>query len=296
MTKEEITKINHTLARSDDQTIQITFTIPAEIINKAEKEALKEIGQEIEVPGFRKGKAPIEKVKEKISKEDIVGKILTKIFIPALREVFEKEKIQPIIQPKIELVSTKKDEDWQIRVITCEMPQVNLENYREKIINEFKPNQIWTPEKGKEKTKEEPSREEKEQKIMDFLLRNIKIEIPKLLIEEEVDIRLSQLLERIEKLGLDLEKYLQTIGKTANELRSEYEKEVREALSLEIILNQISNQEKLSVTESEVDELIKASSANDQKAMEELKDPEKRSLIKNVLLRRKALEYLTSLI
>jgi len=48
---------------------------------------------------------------------------------------------------------------------------------------------------------------------MDFLLRNIKIEIPKLLIEEEVNTRLSQLLERIEKLGLDLEKYLQTIGK-----------------------------------------------------------------------------------
>jgi hypothetical protein len=37
------------------------------------------------------------------------------------------------------------------------------------------------------------------------------------LIDEEVNSRLSKLLERIEKLGLTLESYLSSIGKTAQD-------------------------------------------------------------------------------
>ena len=59
-------QISSVIARSDDGTVQITFTIPSVVIKKEEDLALVHLAQDLEVPGFRKGKAPIEKVREKI--------------------------------------------------------------------------------------------------------------------------------------------------------------------------------------------------------------------------------------
>ncbi|BCX14901.1 MAG: hypothetical protein KatS3mg088_584 [Patescibacteria group bacterium] len=288
-TKEE--KITRVIAKNDDGSIQITFSVPKGIVAKAEEKALSEIGKDIQVPGFRKGKAPISKVKENIRQEELIEKILTNTVLPALREAFEEERIKPIVYPKFELVSIKEGEDWQVRVLTCELPDVDLANYKEKIIKDLKPNQIWTPDKkGEESTKE--SREEKEQKVIESLIKNIDIKIPNLLIEEEVNSRLSQLLERIEKLGLSLEKYLESIGKTAQSLREEYEKQTKEAIALELILNKIAQQENIKVEEKEVDEILKISGEN----LNNKDDLQRRELVKNIISRRKALEFLTSLI
>lgn len=291
MTKTKEEKITRVIAKNDDGSIQITFSVPKGIVAKAEEKALSEIGKDIQVPGFRKGKAPISKVKENIRQEELIEKILTNTVLPALREVFEEERIKPIVYPKFELVSIKEGEDWQVRVLTCELPDVDLANYKEKVIKDLKPNQIWTPDKKGEKSTKE-SQEEKEQKVIESLIKNIDVKIPNLLIEEEVNSRLSQLLERIEKLGLSLEKYLESIGKTAQRLREEYEKQTKEAIALELILNKIAQEENIKVEEKEVDEILKISGEN----LNNQDELQRRELVKNIIPRRKALEFLTSLI
>ena len=287
-------KITRTVARTEDKTVQITFTIPAQIIAQNEEHILKELGQNLEIPGFRKGKAPIAKVKENVKPEKIIEEILTHVVLPALRDALSEEKIKPIIYPRFELLSAKEGEDWQVRVTTCEMPEVELGNYKEEIRKELKTTEIWTPDK-KEKEDKKPSQEEKEQKVIEALLKNVKMEIPTLLIEEEANQRLSQLLERIEKLGLSLEKYLESTGKTAESLREEYENQTKQSLALELILNKIALDEKLEIDEKELDEVLKMSaSLNSQDGQEN--SQEQREAIRNILLRRKALEFLTSLL
>lgn len=288
--KEKITK---TIARSQDKTIQINFTIPSKLIKTEEEKILSRLGEDIEVPGFRKGMAPITKVKENVKPDKIVGEIINNLLLPVLRETLKEEDIKPIIYPKLELISAKENEDWQIRVTTCEMPEVDLTDYKEKIRKELKPTEIWTPDKkGEEK---EETREKKEQRIIEALIKSIKVEIPLLLIEEEVNHRLSQLLERIEKLGLSLEKYLESISKTPESLRKEYQDQARQALALELILSKIAQDEKLEVSEKELEEVIKMSSSIDKDKNEGEKENQ-REIIKNILLKRKALEFLTSLL
>ena len=47
------------LAKSADGTIQITFTIPWKEILQNRTKAAEELGKNLDIPGFRKGKAPL---------------------------------------------------------------------------------------------------------------------------------------------------------------------------------------------------------------------------------------------
>jgi len=280
MTEPNITSV---VAKSEDKTIQISFTVPFPLIKKAQDEVLAESAKDTEIPGFRKGKAPLEKVKEKIPADILIQKSLAKILPPALAKAIEEHKIKPAIYPKFELLSAKENENWQIRATTCELPQIILPDYKTKI----KEQSI--------KTLKEPAKEEKEQKAIKILLDLVKVTLPRLLVSEEVDARLSSLLSRIEKLGLSLEGYLQSIGKTPETLRAEYELQAKNTITLELILNEISVIEKIKVEEGEIDGTIKAAAA-DTKLAENLNTPEQRRLIRSVLSRRKTLDYLASLV
>jgi FKBP-type peptidyl-prolyl cis-trans isomerase (trigger factor) len=276
-------KITSTIAKEESGNIQITFTIPYALVSSAQEKVIQEYAKEAEIPGFRKGNAPIEKVKEKIPQTTLTEKALAGILPEALSLAINENKIRPAIYPKFELIKANENEAWEVRAVTCELPVVILPDYS-KLIKE-----------GVIKTPKELSKEEKEQKVIKILLDAIKINVPKLLISEEVDARLSSLLQRIEKLGLSLEGYLGSIGKTPEKIREEYEIQAKNTISIELILNEIINDKKIEVSEKEVDEAIKAASA-DAKLAERLNTPEQRRFVKSVLSRRSALDYLTSLI
>lgn len=287
-------KPRSTIARSDDGTIQITFTIPYKTITKAQEETLKEMAKNTEVPGFRKGKAPLDKVKEKIPPTTLIEKTLSKILPKLTADIIEKHKIKPAIYPKFELLKAQENEHWQIRAVTCEIPEINLADYKSVISGTARSQAIWTPDKDS-KEKKEPTREQKEQQVIKALLESIKIQLPKILVEQEANLRLARLLARIEKLGLTLESYLASINKTADALRKEYEEQSRQTISLELILTKIADLENIKVDEKQVDTAIKAA-GSDPGLSESLNTPEQRRAIEAVLQRRAVLDSLISLL
>lgn len=287
---------NYAVAKESDGTIQITFTISNDLIATNEKKALEEFSKDVEVPGFRKGNAPLDRVKEHVSKEKLVEKTLSGILPKMLTDALADEKIRPSVFPKFELVSSVDGEDWQVRAITCEILPFELGNYKENIKGLSNKEKIWTPDKdANEKENSQPNRIDKEQKIIESLLQTIKVIIPKVLIEEEVNSRLSQLLSRIEKLGLNLESYLASIGKNPQTLREEYSKQSEESIKIELILEKIAEEEKISVSQDEINEAVKASSS-DPNIKEKLESPEQLNIIKTILGRRKALDFLLTLL
>lgn len=260
--KSEITKL-------DDGNIEIVFFISADLILKTKDEILKELVKEAEVAGFRKGKAPISKVEEITSEEKLTEHILSQILPNAFADSVKEHKLKPAIYPKFsatKITSSKNvsgDTTWEIKAVTCELPKVVLGNYKKKL---------------KSKTTDDLIKE---------LTKIIKLDIPRILIEEEVNERLSKLLERIEKLGLTLEGYLKSVAKDAKTLREDYEKEAKSAISLELILNEIANTEKIDVDNKKIDEFIKTTGSDPEKVTEE-----QRKMLKRVVIRREALENL----
>jgi FKBP-type peptidyl-prolyl cis-trans isomerase (trigger factor) len=292
---KELSKITSTVAKEADGTVQITLTLPYSVIKDAEEGVLKEIGAEATLPGFRKGKAPVSKVKESLTKETLIKKILGKILGKAISDATIEHKIKPAIYPRLEVLKAQDDEPWEVRATTCELPKVNLGNYKEIVSGVAKTKAIWTPGKDKKEAPKELSHEEKEQLVIKTLLETIKPEIPRILIEEEVENRLAQLLDKIDKLGLTIEGYLGSLGKTIDTLRGEYQLQAKNTIALELILEEIARDAKTEINDKQIDAVVEAAKA-DPSMKDRLNSPEQRRVIASVLRRRASLDSLTVLL
>ncbi|OGM76778.1 hypothetical protein A2208_02355 [Candidatus Woesebacteria bacterium RIFOXYA1_FULL_43_16] len=289
-------KITSVIARETDGNIQITFTVPFSVIRKEEDETLKEFAKDAEIPGFRKGMAPIAKVAEKIPQSKIVEHSLGHILPKALSEAVTVNNLKIAVYPKFELISAEEGKDWQVRGITCELPEVNLGDYKKAVQGAFRASTLWTPDKGKPEEKKELSAEQKEQVVIKTLLENVKITIPAILIEEEADSRLSNLLSRLEKLGLALETYLSSIGKKADDLRADYANQAKDAIALDLILTKIAQEKDIKVDPKDVDSAMGVAQVSKTSENGTPEDPEGRKrLLESILKRRGALDFLIKL-
>lgn len=288
--------VSTNVAKDDKGNIQITFTIPFEKIEKEREKAAKELGKNTEVPGFRKGKAPLKKLLEHLPENTLLESTLSRILPNLVGDAINEHDLKLASYPRFELIKAKEGEDWQVRATTAEIPDFSLGDYKKAITGELRAKSLWSPGKDKKKEgeNEAATRQEREQAAIKALLDNVELSIPDALIESEVNARLSRLMEKLDKLGLELDSYLASAGKTAEKLREEHEKQAEEAIKLDLILNKIADEEGVEVKKEEIDEAIKASSA-DQKLSEELNTPERRRLVESVLRKRKALNSLTSI-
>lgn len=269
------------IAKEDDGTVQLTFVLPWTEIEREREEVVKEMASEVEVPGFRKGKAPLEKAREKLDSQKLLEHTLSHILPKLFGDAIKENKIKPAIYPKFELLEAKENEDWQVRATTAELPDVDVSNYEKQI------------KSMKKAVKKEATREEKENIAIKSLQDNYKFTVPKILTDEEVNSRLSSLLERLEKLGLSLESYLASIKKTVEELRKEYGASAENAIRLDVVLGRIAEKEKITVSEEEINEFMKMANATNptQKIQGEQKNT-----ISAFLIKRKVLDRLVSLV
>lgn len=284
------------LARQEDGTLQITITIPQDVVRANKEEAFKYFVENLEIPGFRKGKAPQDVALKHIDTQKLYEHMLQHLLPEAYASSVEEHKLQPVLAPRFELLSTEEGRDWQVRAITCELPEINLGDYKQNIKAGAATGKIWVPGKGENKNPPNggPAREEREQEIIKTLIEKTEVKIPKLLIEEEVNHKLSRLLEQVQKLGLTIEQYLSSTGKTVEQLREEYWHQAQDSIKLELSLNKVAQEEKLEVQDNEIEEVVKAT--GDQKTQEALSTSYQKRLIKGALLRRKALDRLANLV
>lgn len=277
-----------------NKTYEIQVVVPWNDIKNAEKAVLKKEGQNIELKGFRKGMAPENLIRETIGDQKLLQMTLGEILPGLYEKAIAQFGLKPIVNPKIELVSAKEKENWQIKLTTCEEPEVNLSDYKEQIKKALPAKaKIWTPG-NKQDNKEDKEKEDKNKRagmILDWLVKNIKIEMSQLLIEDEVNRKLSQLLEEIQKLGLTLEQYLSSTGKTVETIKDEYQKSSEKSLALEFILGKIADLEKISVSDEDLNKMLaEAKSEEEKKAMESRK-----YYIAILLRRQKTLDFLADL-
>jgi FKBP-type peptidyl-prolyl cis-trans isomerase (trigger factor) len=296
MAKKGESKTTWAVARESNGNIQITFTIPFSEIRKTQDEVIRELGKDIEIPGFRKGTAPLNKVVDKIPQNTIIEHSLSHILPKALAEAITKEGLKIAIYPKFELIKAQNGEDWQVRGITCELPDIVLGDYKKIVAGATRASSLWTPEKGKPGEKSQSSRDEKEQMVIKALLDSVKVEVPQILIEEEADSRISNLLSRLEKLGLALESYLTSIGKSAEDLRADYAKQAKEAITLDLILNKVADSENLKIDPKEIETALSMSEIDKKKEDDNAEEIERRKrLLESILKRRTALDFLINL-
>lgn len=276
------------------KTFEITVKVLFSDIEKARNSVIAVEKEKIEIKGFRKGHAPEKMVREEIGEKKLLELTLDKILSDLYKNAVAHFNLKPVVSPKVELVSAKEDEDWEIKFVTCEEPEVVLGNYKEELKKAKPAPKIWTPDEKAAKKDEEDKEDERGKKInayLDWFINNTKLEIGDLLVEDEINHKLSSLLEQIQKLGLTLDQYLASTGKKPEDIKESYKIEAERTLKMEFILGKIAEEEKISVSPEEIEKAIASAPTDvDKKALENQK-----YFLAVLLRRQKTLDFLAQI-
>ena len=284
------------LQKQPNGTIELTVTIPYETVKKTWDEVLDSLVKAAEFPGFRKGMTPKKMVEEKTDKtklrQDVLKNLLPQYYIYAIK----KQKINPIMSPKIHVnkvedpTSNKKD-DWRFTALTCETPKIELNNYKDNIKKITAKSKIIIPGKEPLDPTQNKKTDVKFEDLAKAILDAVKIEIPEILLQSEADRFLAQTLDDVKKLGLTLDQYLTSTGRTSESLRQEYTQKAKNDIALEFALQKIADTEKIKVDEKEIEETIqKTKDPNERKNLQN-----NRYLLANIIRQQKTLDFLKNL-
>lgn len=119
-----------TLENEKDNVVKVNITIPAEEATSAYNSAVKRIAQYINVPGFRKGKAPRQLVERQIGEERIKQEALEGLMPKVLGQVIEENKLDVVTQPSITSYEFNRGEDLNVVVSVETRPEVKLGDYK----------------------------------------------------------------------------------------------------------------------------------------------------------------------
>ncbi len=103
------------------------------------------------------------------------------------------------------------------------------------------------------KEKENKAREKKRLEIVDKIISESKMSLPKILIENELNKMEAQFKDDIEKMGIKVEDYLKHLKKSFEEMRKEWRPDAEKRGKLQIVINRIAVSEKIEADKNEVE-------------------------------------------
>lgn len=269
--------------------IEIVVTLPWNEVDQTSLKMLDELVQNAEIKGFRKGKAPKDLILKNLDKKSFQEEVLGKLIKDTYPQIVKELNLLPIAMPRIEIISQEENKDWSYKITICQAPEIDLGQYKTELEKKNAKDKIWLP--GQEIKKGEEDKNKKLSNNLAHLLESINFELSDILVEDETTKLLSELLEEIKKLGLNLEQYLASTHKTIEQLRDEYKKKAQSSLKMEFILSKVADQEKISVTDEEI-----------QKAINEVKEDTLREQLKtssyqlaSLIRRQKTLDFIANL-
>lgn len=275
-----------------DNAIQLTMTIPWSIIDETYNKVVDDMVGEAELDGFRKGKAPRAVVEPKLDRTKVFEEVVRRVIPKTYADAVTAEKIKPIVTPKVELKEAQEGKDWTVVATTCERPAATIGDYKKAVteLKAGKANKIWTPGSAEEDKKEEAKKPTLDEILMS-LYSVVTVTIPAILLESEVNRLLSELIDQTKRLGLTVEQYLGSTGRTTESIQKEYQEQARRTITLELVLEDIADKEGLLVTDDEIDAIIKNSKTDEERSALE----KQRYYLATVMRRQKTLDYLSAL-
>lgn len=181
------------------------------------------------------------------SKESKIHEITDKEVDDVIRNLQEN-----IAHQKIHEESGNGKEHNHREITPADLPEVNDEFA--KMIGNFK-DVADLKSKIKENIFVEKSLKEKDKKrteILEEIMKESKIDLPKIIIEGEMEKMFAQLKDDIAKNGISYEDYLKHVKKTEDDLRLEWKETATKRAKSQVILNTIAKDEGIAPKEEEV--------------------------------------------
>ncbi|MGD9855088.1 MAG: trigger factor [Planctomycetaceae bacterium] len=109
----------------------VRVTVPREGIDRVHQDAIDELMESADVPGFRKGHAP-EKLVERRFKEQIGEQVKQKVLMHSLEQLAEEQDLDPINEPNIDIdtIDIPEAGDFEYEFDIEVRPEFDLPDYK----------------------------------------------------------------------------------------------------------------------------------------------------------------------
>ncbi|MCX6702745.1 MAG: trigger factor [Candidatus Wolfebacteria bacterium] len=259
--------------------VEYEAEISASALENSSAGILAELALDFEMPGFRKGKAPISMVRKHINEVRLLEDAANDALRSVLKEIIEDEKLSILGAPHVNVTKLAPGNPVEFKVKFALAPEIKLADYRkisEKIMAREDNIEVTDKEfdNGKEpeklpeltdefikkmgpfenveafknqlkdnllKDKKARMKQTKRDEIISEILKHSKLEVPPMFLEEEL---MDYTAERDEKL--------KETGKTADALLKEEQKLIEEQIKVRLIFGEIQKEEKLEADETEI--------------------------------------------
>lgn len=116
----------------ENQQVVLTIEVVAAELDKAEERACKRFAAQVNIPGFRKGKAPRKIVEQHVGKQTVLQEAFDYFIAPeALADALKDQNMEDIVaRPKIEPVTLEDGKDVVFKATVVPRPEVKLGEYK----------------------------------------------------------------------------------------------------------------------------------------------------------------------
>ena len=271
--------------KQSKSTLKLIISVPSANVKEEYEKVFEEVVKNAEFPGFRKGMAPKEMVKQKTEVSKLYGEVINNLLQKYYTQALKENLVQPVSNPRVEIKEFDLEKDFEFTAVLAVRPEVEIGEFR----TEIKFNYDKRVEEAK-KQNEDTHIHLHTNDIIDALLKNSKVDVSDLLVEEEAERMISRLIDQAQSIGLSLDQYLKAQSKTADRLKDEYKGVAENNIKSEFILDKLIRDEKIEVTDKEVEDMIKASGVPN--AEDKLNNPTEKWYIKNILEKNKLITKL----
>lgn len=119
-----------TAERIDNHKVVLEMEVPQAEVSKAIERAYAKLANKINIPGFRKGKAPRKILEQRLGKQALLDEAFEILAPKSFNEALQQEKVEPVDRPQIDVVTLEEDKDLVFKATVTVKPEVTLGEYK----------------------------------------------------------------------------------------------------------------------------------------------------------------------
>ena len=119
-----------TAEHGENREVTLTIEVEQDKLEKASEGAAKRISARVNIPGFRKGKAPRRIVENFVGKDAILQEAFEGLAQKAFEDALTEQNMEPVTRPEIDIVTLEDGKDVVFTAKFTQRPDVRLGAYK----------------------------------------------------------------------------------------------------------------------------------------------------------------------
>jgi trigger factor len=118
------------MERAPGSRVVLDVEVPPEEMHTDIEQAVRRLGRQVRIPGFRPGKAPAHMVERTVGRPRVLQEALNPLVTRAFRDALSQEGLEPVAQPEIEVREFEDGGPLHFVATVAVRPEVRLGDFR----------------------------------------------------------------------------------------------------------------------------------------------------------------------